>query len=392
MGRNMDTKNLDDLIKKIPPDIKYYGVWNNDGTWRDFRRGHRIFEFDPVYGHRSKKSSAVLYNRGKTEKYLYVIDSDGFVPNSLESKPALTRLREARNNGQKVIFLFGASTVFGTGSVTPDENISAFLEKHLNAGKKNGYIVINAGVGGYTTDNQLRYLMCEIIPLKPDIVVFYDGWADCDYLNGLITTHRDKYIQGRTRQSYSALKREESLLYFKPTFEYAMNLGLRLIVEYITIIPYVRVRVLYILRKIFPKMFSHPLAADITNISFHLRAVEIYAYNIFIASILCQSFNIKFLHFLQPLLSTGPKIMTEREKALLDKNVSSSGDVDVYINFYRHFEERNFENAPLLEKVDTYSLRNIFQDVSQEVYVDTGHLNARGNNLVAKAIADVIKG
>lgn len=84
--------------------------------------------------------------------------------------------------------------------------------------------------------------------------------------------------------------------------------------------------------------------------------------------------------------------MTGREKALFDSNASSTGDRDVYINFYRHFEERNFENAALLEKVDTYSLRDIFQNVSEEVYVDTGHLNGQGNNLVARAIADVIKG
>ncbi len=145
------------------------------------------------------------------------------------------------------------------------------------------------------------------------------------------------------------------------------------------------------LRKIFPKMLGYPLAADITEISFHPTSVEIYACNIFTASILCQSFNIRFLHFLEPLLSVGPKIMTMREKELFDENASSGGDRDVCVNFYRHFEERDFANAALLEKVDTHSLLNVFQDASEEVYVDTGHLNGRGNNLVARAMADVIK-
>ncbi|MAF85959.1 MAG: hypothetical protein CL875_05730 [Dehalococcoidales bacterium] len=388
----MESANFDELVKKIPPDIKYYGVWNNDGTWRDFRRGNKIFEFDPVYGHRAAKSSAIVHNRRATEQYLYVVDCDGFAVNSLESKPALIRMREAQNKGQKVVFILGGSTVFGTGARTPDENIATFLEKHLNADRKKEYTVINAGVGGYTTDTQLRYLMHELIPLKPDIVIFYDGWNDCGYLNGLITTHGDRFIQGRARQSYNVAKRQASLLYFAPTFKCAVNLGLRLIIESIAVIPYAGFRVLRRLRKFFPGLLDNPLAADITEISFHPRSVDIYAYNIFTASVLCQSFGIKFLHFLEPLLSVGSKIMTEREKTLFDENASSGGDVDVYVNFYRHFEERNFENAKLMEKVDTYSLRNVFHNVSEDVYIDTGHLNGRGNDIVAKAMAAVIKG
>ena len=159
-------------IAKIPKEIEYHGVWWNDGTWRDFRRGNKIMPFDPVYGARAGKASALIHNRSATEQYLYVVDSDGYVTNNIGSEPSLTRLKKAKAQGEKVVFIFGGSTMFGTGSRTPEDNISSFLETHLNELDQDNYIVINAGVGGWATDNQIRYLMYEVIHLHPDIVIF----------------------------------------------------------------------------------------------------------------------------------------------------------------------------------------------------------------------------
>src|SRR5205823_6715606 len=130
-----------------------------------------------------------------------------------------------------VTVIMGGSTVFGHGAATPDENLASCLERSLAATSTRPGIVVNAGVGGHATYNQLRYLLHEIIPMRPDRVIFYDGWNDAAYLNGLLTLHGERYTRGRTTQSYSLAVREEGLLAFGPSLMRALRLGARVATE-----------------------------------------------------------------------------------------------------------------------------------------------------------------
>ena len=74
----------------------------------------------------------------------------------------------ARTNGVRRIVGLGDSVMWGTG-VNEENSILGFLEKQLN--HQSSYEVINAGVVGYSTYQELLYLQKHVLPLRPDIVL-----------------------------------------------------------------------------------------------------------------------------------------------------------------------------------------------------------------------------
>ena len=67
----------------------------------------------------------------------------------------------------------GASTTYGI-YVNPDQTYSAVLEKMLS--RKFGNVeVVNAGVPGYLSTDNLINIQMNILRIKPDIVVIYQG-------------------------------------------------------------------------------------------------------------------------------------------------------------------------------------------------------------------------
>lgn len=113
--------------------------------------------------------------------------------------------------GEFRIFLIGGATAFGQGSKTNESTIAHKLETLLNSRveqqrknpanfrpdvfpfwppdraklmqlapkiKNAKYRVINAGVPGYSTGNQLAQLARDILPYQPDLIIVLDGYTD----------------------------------------------------------------------------------------------------------------------------------------------------------------------------------------------------------------------
>ena len=83
----------------------------------------------------------------------------------------------ARTSGVTRIVAMGDSVMWGTG-VNEENSIVGFLEKQLN--HELAYEVINAGVVGYSTYQELLYLEKYVLPLRPDIVLV--NYCDNDLL------------------------------------------------------------------------------------------------------------------------------------------------------------------------------------------------------------------
>jgi len=83
------------------------------------------------------------------------------------------RGKEPKNKEGKRIVLVGGSSAFGTGLNNDDETLAVQLEKSLNIE------VINAAVIGHKSKNELAYLVDELLDLRPDLVMTFDGWNDC---------------------------------------------------------------------------------------------------------------------------------------------------------------------------------------------------------------------
>ncbi|MBF0531648.1 MAG: hypothetical protein HQL23_00960 [Candidatus Omnitrophica bacterium] len=387
-GEKMDEHDLPSQIARLSPSIKYHGVYRNSGSWRDFRVGNALFPFDPIYGHRLAKNAALFLRRSRTSGDLCVTDADGFVPNELPGTAARQRIAAAKRANQKVILVYGGSTIFGYGAGLPEQTIPAHLERCLNAQYGFPCIVVNCGNILYATDQQVLYLLEEGLELKPDIVIFYDGWNDNDFLNGMLTYHGADYVPGRARQSYRMIERQQTLMYFFPAFRQVLKLGFRLLVETMEALPFFGWRGMMALNRWCRSFFFHPLTGEYTATEYQPRSVERYAYNILTAAALCRTWEVDFLHFTQPILLLAGKSQTKEEQSFIAG--FNSEYCAMTRNFFSGYIRRDFPFAAEFARQvrQDHDLSGVFNQTAESVFIDPGHLNGRGNAIVAQAIAD----
>ncbi len=79
----------------------------------------------------------------------------------------------SNHNKPKRAIVLGGSAAFGFGLKGDDKTFSSLLEK----GNKK-YEVLNAGVIGFTSGQELVYLVTELIDYNPNIVIAFNGWND----------------------------------------------------------------------------------------------------------------------------------------------------------------------------------------------------------------------
>ncbi|MBN2054549.1 SGNH/GDSL hydrolase family protein [bacterium] len=79
--------------------------------------------------------------------------------------------------GELRIALLGGSVVWGHG-VGAGETISAVLESELRSRRSTPVTVLNFGIPGYMSSNELVLLALRVICFHPDLVVVIDGWND----------------------------------------------------------------------------------------------------------------------------------------------------------------------------------------------------------------------
>ena len=90
------------------------------------------------------------------------------------------------------IFMVGGSTLFGTGATSDDTTIPGYLKNFLKYDKHPYDIeVINAGIQGADSYNELELIKNRLIDLSPDLVIVYDGWNDlrAEYLPESISSN-----------------------------------------------------------------------------------------------------------------------------------------------------------------------------------------------------------
>jgi hypothetical protein len=122
--------------------------------------------------------------------------------------------------------------------------------------------------------------------------------------------------------------------------------------------------------------------------SLHRDLVSVWKESSFQMRALCESYGIRFYHFLQPNQHVpGSKPMSSEERAV---------GVPLGHPYIRHVEV----GYPLLREagadlrasgVQFHDLTDVFSTVTEPVYVDCCHFFERGNELLAEAIAEAIR-
>jgi len=93
------------------------------------------------------------------------------------------------------VIVLGGSTVEGDGSLGSTTTLPAKLQdilwgRYKSAKRPQSRIeVINAGVGGYFSTQELLFYISELRRFQPDLIISYNGWNDLRVHNDALAEH-----------------------------------------------------------------------------------------------------------------------------------------------------------------------------------------------------------
>lgn len=359
----------------IPKDIKYIGSLENSSVEKKY------FIPSSIYGWRLGRSLAA----SQTPYRIYspairITNSQGF---SSSGDMSFFYKKNKPKNTFRVIFL-GGSTVEGSGAESIKNNLPAKFKENINSflkSKDKNVEVINAGVGGYRSSQELLYFITELKEYEPDLVIFYNGWNDFNFTKQSFNNNGNEFITETHKKNQIILSNSYGL--FK-SYKRAIYISLNYIVEFLKGTGFAEL--LTSLSKFLPKTNNSSI---VNNKNFSESEINFAAkkhiLNMRNAASISENLNIKFAFFLQPIMG-----IDNREPQGAIEEELSKGDFSSRVAYYDTVRKLTNEFKTQREKKGIACIRDIsidpFNGYKKRVYEDNGHLLGAGNNLVSKRI------
>ncbi len=270
----------------------------------------------------------------------------------------------APSPGQLRIYMFGGSTVWGSG-VRDEFTIPSLVSKKLADRLPTGVWVANFGQPGYVSTQEVIALMLELQRGNvPDIVVYYDGLNDIlsalqNRVAGIPQNERNRVAEfnSRDRLNFQEGFIENFALYRVSQWVVRMSRGTRVGSDSGTNVPLV-----------------DPLASDV---------IDGYLGNVRLVRALADRFGFKAVFFWQPTVFS-KRSLSQRENGL-----------------YRHrlgWAAGSFRkvNAVLRERIgtgkfeDIHDLSGIFDNDAGTIFKDPWHVVEPGNDKIAESVAHTL--
>jgi len=301
---------------------------DRDEFWREQRRAKRGAKFQPYYH----------WRRGAFVGEFTNVSSEGI---------RLT-VKEKVSSGANKLFMFGGSTLWGTGS--PDKYT---IPSELQALLGSEYDVYNFGETGYVSTQELNYLLHRLaLGDIPDTVIFYDGVND-GYAGAYSPSiprdpqklREERKIQNGTLADLFSIFMKSN--YYKFFFMADSQRNWDLQVE----------------NKI-----------ELNS----ALVIEMYEAHIKQVKALSKEYGFQALFFWQPNLFSLNRNMNEFERATI-KNASP-----VLVKSQKAVYEVAKARLSGREEEKIYFLGDIFDAVAEPVYIDWIHIGPNGNAIVAR--------
>lgn len=309
------------------------------------------------------------------------ISSDGFRGREINKK----------TNRRGRIIVTGGSAAFGTGVHSDNETFQVFLQK-LN----DKYEVINAGIPGFLSGQELTYIVTDIADYQPDIIMSFSGFNDLDsqwhhqFFFGKPKKVKELGYNGNfyfiqiEKALINNFRAENYVLYsfrrFLGTLIGKSSL-LELLKHNIEIVKSTR-------RNSVAKnnSFAAP-GADVHKTSYFADIVNNFTGNLIKMNDFCRCRNIIFIAVLQPELGN-KKIKTSEEEMLLESwAFGTSNYREEFPQLYTKFCEDTKQvlaahGIPYID-INSYSE---FSENQKTLFCDVVHTNKTGNMVIAEII------
>jgi len=256
------------------------------------------------------------------------------------------------------IIMIGGSTTFGSRSISDQTTIPLQLSKLFQSKFDDHVEVINAGIGGASSFNEIEFLEQKLLTLNPDVIIVYDGWND---LVNPVVENSIKNVWEINAQIF--LKDVESYFYLPRAIEKISHKISSMI--YLEIYGIQNLRYAQDSEEVFAKkakLWSERWSFECDKLS--LENVDVHI-------------------FLQPILGAGNKSYSEYESYLInDKSLQRVS---------QHYDLLRKELPKLSEKCNSINdISDVFDNVNVPIYFDLGHTSDLGNKIIAEKIFDKI--
>ena len=265
------------------------------------------------------------------------------------------------------IIIIGGSTTYGSGSTSDKTTIPGFLQEKIdNSGIDQKVQVINAGIMGSTSIEEVHRIKNDLVNFDPDMIIIYDGVNDAGISWERYSDHTNWEV-----------KPEKKILTFFQIYlpEYKTPLNAVAFIE--------RIKAgISGDNNLFP---HQPVGRETFYISEHmLERASLWHNRIKDACEFGNENGFKTMVIFQPMLGTGNKPLVEYEHSYY-LAVGGEKNTEVYDIFSNGL--LGLENY--CYKVEDF--RNIFDNVPEFVYFDIAHLADYGNEVVSQRIFEIIK-
>ena len=275
------------------------------------------------------------------------------------------------SENQYKIFFLGGSTAFGSLSSSDETTIPGYVEKKL---LDKGYDVkiVNGGIHSATTIDEFYMLENYFLKFKPDMVIMYDGYNDAGDFN-LRKFHisydefKNNYAQ-LNNIPFNGVKvtsvKGTGIINFLEQSNYKTGIGL----------------------VIFYKNMLNPNPINTKETTANPKITN------FIENYMTENWSktcslgekngFKTVNFIQPILGTGDRTISENEMKIMNK--------DWFKNHYlTYLKSINIDVKKVEPCENIFDLRNSFSGMNGvDIYWDEGHMTDFGNEIIAEKITE----
>jgi lysophospholipase L1-like esterase len=264
------------------------------------------------------------------------------------------------------IFMFGGSTLWGTGArdaYTIPSLFSQYLSQKINVPLD----IVNFGESGYVSTQEVILLLRELNRGNiPDVVIFYDGINDVytAYQNGIAGLPMNEEHRCQEFNLLKDYRRKE--LYTEALRSFIWHSGIA-----------------QVLRKMLPSIMEQPIReiaySEESFDNLVKETVERYLRNIRLVKALGKEYGFSSFFYWQPVVFS-KVTLTPGEKSVAEK-YSTLG------RFYRSVYSAIRGVDSLARDNHFHNISAIFDQQSGVVYLDYAHITEQGNEIIAARIA-----
>lgn len=292
---------------------------------------------------------------------------------------------------RKRIIVVGGSAAMGTGIAT-NETFEAVME-----GLNPHYEVINAGVVGFLSGQELAYTVTELVDYHPQIIIAFDGWNDLHeqwYHSAWFPGNKEKEKDEiGFNNNFFCLQIEKKLIdNYKTETSLFQSFGrfFNTAVDKSILLSRLRIKVARAMQHL-------PLAKDSrgknkamepsVSAAYFAEIVNTYTNNLRKMNDFCKSQGVKFVVVFQPELGCKVNRTAEEQTMLTNFAFGSKNYAQEFPALYKRFIEysKNIFKKHEVEYVDINET-HIFSSSSKTLFTDAVHISKNGNQIIAEII------